>query len=302
VRGDRPHPGLGAPGSGARLGGAVVAQPEGGVDEVERGEEVSEHVRKVQPAPSPVECISESVSPLRRRRAGPGQHDGAVTRETAAPGRTGRPPVTSRAEILAAARRIIDRDGWEKLTVRRLAADLGVGTTTLYHHVRDKQDLLVQLLTDHAARTPRPDLPAEPRDRVVAAAVAMHDVLVAWPWAAEVLTVDGLVGRLGEPALWMVETVVAGAVDHGCTADQAVDVFRNIWYFTVGETLVRARSAVRRPAEEPPADFFGGLDPARLPRLAALGDRWPVLAARDTYREALEAIVDGLLARAAAAP
>ena len=41
-----------------------------------------------------------------------------------AAGRTGRPPVTSRAEILAAARQLIDRDGWEKLTIRRLAAEL----------------------------------------------------------------------------------------------------------------------------------------------------------------------------------
>jgi AcrR family transcriptional regulator len=210
--------------------------------------------------------------------------------------------VTSRAEILTAARRIIDDDGWEKLTIRRLAAEIGVGATTLYHHVRDKQDLLVQLLNDHAAQTVRPDLPGEPRDRIVAAATAMHDALVAWPWAAEVLTVDGLVGLLGGPALWMVEAIVAGAVDHGCTPEQAVDLFRSVWYYTVGETLVRAHSTARRAAAEHPADrdaFFGDLDAARFPRLAAVGDRWPELAARDTYPEALRAIVDGLLARAA---
>ncbi len=59
--------------------------------------------------------------------------------------RTGRPPVTSRTQIMTAARRLIDRDGWEKLTLRRLAAELGIGTTTLYHHVRDKEDLMVLL-------------------------------------------------------------------------------------------------------------------------------------------------------------
>ncbi|WP_433502470.1 TetR/AcrR family transcriptional regulator [Pseudonocardia halophobica] len=220
-----------------------------------------------------------------------------------APGRTGRPPVTSRAEILTAARRIIDEDGWEKLTIRRLAAEVGVGPTTLYHHVRDKQDLLVQLIDDQAAGTPRPELPDEPRDRIVVAALALHDFLVAWPWAAEVLSVDGFAGRLGEPSMWMVETVVAGAIDHGCTPDQAVDVFRNVWYFTVGETLVRAHSKARRPAGAPGrSDFFGTLDASRLPRLVGIGDRWPVLAARDTFPRALEAIVDGLLAQATAPP
>ncbi|GAA1768843.1 helix-turn-helix domain-containing protein [Nonomuraea bangladeshensis] len=216
-------------------------------------------------------------------------------------GRTGRPPLTSREQILAAARRIIDRDGWEKLTVRRLAAELGIGATTVYHHVRDREDLLIQLLNQHADQTLSPDLPAEPRERIVAAAVAIHDSLAAWPWAAEVLTTDGFLGRLGESALRMVEAVVAAAVDHGCTPEQAVHVFRSIWYYTVGEILVRAHSEGRQPAGDGRPAFFAGVDLSHLPRLAALGDQWPALAARDTYREALRAFVDGLLAQAAAA-
>src|SRR5579875_1528408 len=77
------------------------------------------------------------------------RHAEAVPKPTSAHGRTGRPPVTSRPEILAAARRLIDRDGWEKLSVRRLAAELGIGTTTLYHHLRDKEDLLLLLLNEY---------------------------------------------------------------------------------------------------------------------------------------------------------
>lgn len=206
--------------------------------------------------------------------------------------------MTSRPQILEAARRLIDRDGWEKLTVRRLAGEMGIGTTTLYHHVRDKEDLLLLLLNEYAGRIPQPDGAGSPRDRVVAAAAALHDALAAWPWAAEVLTVDGFVGLLDESALWMVESVVAGAVEHGCTQDQAVDVFRAIWYFTVGEILVRAHSARGRPSGTRSADFFGNLDASRMPTLAAVGDRWPELAARDIYPESLPAVVDGLLARA----
>ena len=206
--------------------------------------------------------------------------------------------MTSRAQILAAARRLIDRDGWEKLTIRRLAAELGIGSTTLYHHVRDKEDLLLLLLNEYADQIPQPDLPDQPRDRIVAAAIALHDGLAAWPWAAEVLTADGFVGLLGESALWMVETIVAGAIDAGCTPDQAVDVFRSIWYYAVGEILVRAHSARRRAdGGRPGRPFFGNLDAARMPSLAAIGDRWPALAARDTYAAGVRAFVDGLLAR-----
>jgi AcrR family transcriptional regulator len=224
-----------------------------------------------------------------------------VPRSTSAAGRTGRPPVTSRAEILAAARRLIERDGWEKLTVRGLAAELGIGATTLYHHVRDRQDLLIQLLNEHADQTLPAELTGEPRDRIVAAGIAMHDSLAAWPWAAEVLTVDGLLGRLGDSVLRMVETVVAGAVEHGCTPEQGVELFRSIWYYTVGEILVRARSEREWARDGRSTDletFFGDLDPSKLPTLAAVGNQWPTLAAQDAYSAALEAFVDGLLARA----
>jgi AcrR family transcriptional regulator len=226
---------------------------------------------------------------------------GGVSHATESHGRTGRPPVTSRAEILAAARRLIDRDGWEKLTIRRLAAELGIGATTLYHHVRDREDLLIQLINEHVDQSLRPALPSEPRDRIVVAATAIHDSLAGWPWAAEVLTTDGFLGRLGEPALWMVETIMAGAVDCGCTPEQAAYIFRSVWYYTVGEILVRAHTASRQAAGERPASrdpFFERLDPLEMPSLAAIGNDWPTLAARDTYPEGLRAFVDGLLAQA----
>ncbi|NUR88076.1 MAG: TetR/AcrR family transcriptional regulator [Nonomuraea sp.] len=200
--------------------------------------------------------------------------------------------MTSRAQILAAARALIDRDGWEKLTIRRLAAELGIGATTLYHHIRDKEDLLVLLLNQHVDQIERPDLPADPRSRILAAATAMHDALAEWPWAAEVLTVDGFVGRLDASSLWIVEAIVAGAGDYGCSDAEAVDLFRGVWYYTVGEILVRSRSGQGRVAGS-----FDGLDASLVPRLAAIGARWPELAARDSYARGLRALVDGLLER-----
>ncbi|WP_433345076.1 TetR/AcrR family transcriptional regulator [Microtetraspora malaysiensis] len=223
-----------------------------------------------------------------------------MPRPPASHGRTGRPRLTSRAQILTAARQLIDRDGWEKLTIRRLAAEIGVGATTLYHHIRDKEDLLVLLLNHYVDQIERPHLPSDPRGRIIAAATALHDALAAWPWAAEVLTVDGFVGLLDESALWMVEAIVAGAKDHGCTSVQAVDAFRSIWYYTVGEILVRAHSA-RRPADDEHRTFFSSLDASQVPQLAAIGDQWPTLAARDTYSQGLGAFVDGLLAQATSA-
>ncbi|MBL1098492.1 TetR/AcrR family transcriptional regulator [Streptomyces coffeae] len=220
-----------------------------------------------------------------------------MPRPPAPHGRTGRPPLTSRAQIVTAARRLIDEGGWEKLTIRRLAAEMGIGATTLYHHIRGKDDLLVLLLNHYIDEIERPRLPRDPRDRIVVAATAMHDALAAWPWAAEILTADGFVGLLDESALWMVEAIVAAADDHGCTPAQSVDVFRNIWYYTVGEILVRARSPHRRTDNELPA-FRDTFDASHVPHLAAIGDQWAALAARDIYPQGLRTFVDGLLAEA----
>jgi AcrR family transcriptional regulator len=80
----------------------------------------------------------------------------------------------------------------ERLTMRRLAKEVGSTPMALYHHVRDKEELLLLLLEDFAAEMPRPDLPADPYERIVATWTAIRDHLSRRPWAVEVLTADDL--------------------------------------------------------------------------------------------------------------
>lgn len=213
----------------------------------------------------------------------------------ATPNKAGRPARTSRAAILRAARELIERDGWERLTMRKLATVVGIAPTTLYHHVRDKDELLIELLRDYAEGIPRPELPEEPRERIVTAAIVMHDALAAWPWLAEVLTADAVIG---EPALWIPETIVDTAITRGCTTEQAVRLYRAIWYYTVGEILVRANASTAgavRAGGEQRTGVFADLDAEAFPRLAAIGPRWLELTGEDSYREGLRAFVRGLL-------
>ncbi|WP_326820539.1 TetR/AcrR family transcriptional regulator [Streptosporangium sp. NBC_01756] len=208
--------------------------------------------------------------------------------------RAGRPPRISRREILDAALRIIERDGMESLTMRRLAKDVGSTPMALYHHVQDKEELLLLLLDDYAGQLPRPVLPEEPRERLVAAAQAMHDSLAGCPWIVEVLTADDL---LSASALWFPENIVDSAVKCGLTPEQGVHAYRAIWYYTAGEIIIRAAAARRRDADRPTYrdQVFADLDPQALPRLASLGGRWNALTAEDTYRQGLIALVNGLL-------
>jgi AcrR family transcriptional regulator len=60
------------------------------------------------------------------------------TRKAKAPART---PLSQEA-IVDAALRILESDGYDALSMRRLAADLGTGAASLYAHVADKDELL----------------------------------------------------------------------------------------------------------------------------------------------------------------
>ncbi|MFG3228763.1 TetR/AcrR family transcriptional regulator [Kitasatospora sp. NPDC048194] len=219
--------------------------------------------------------------------------------QPAAPRRTpGRPPRISREEVVETARRIVAADGVDRLTMRRLATEIGSTPMALYHHVRNKEELLVLLLDDYAARTLRrpEELPARPRERVVAAAAAIHEALAACPWIVEVLTADDL---MSTSALWFVEQIVDGLVECGLSPERAVHGYRAIWYYTAGEIVVRTTAARRRRAANDRPTYrdrvFADLDPGLLPRLAQVADRWAPLTAEDTYLDGLHALVDGLL-------
>lgn len=70
----------------------------------------------------------------------------------ARPERTGRgpKPAYTRADIAAAAVRIADADGLDAVSMRRVAAELGCGTMSLYNYVPRKEDLH-ELMVDAVA-------------------------------------------------------------------------------------------------------------------------------------------------------
>jgi AcrR family transcriptional regulator len=79
-------------------------------------------------------------------------------RAQARPRSAPRVPIT-RPAILDAAARVLERDGVDGLSMRRVAEDLGTGPASLYWHVRNKEELL-QLLFErfnNEIALPEPD-------------------------------------------------------------------------------------------------------------------------------------------------
>ncbi|MBO0702658.1 MAG: TetR/AcrR family transcriptional regulator C-terminal domain-containing protein [Candidatus Dormibacteraeota bacterium] len=80
-------------------------------------------------------------------------------RTRASRGRDGRVPLT-RESIVDAALTVLDRDGMDALSMRRVADLLGTGPASLYWHVRNKEELLQLLFERLTADLPLP--PPEP--------------------------------------------------------------------------------------------------------------------------------------------
>lgn len=88
-----------------------------------------------------------------------------------------RVPLT-REGIVDAALRVLDRDGLEALSMRRVGEELGTGAASLYWHVRNKEELL-QLLFERVVGEivlPDPD-PSRWREQLEELARQMRDVM-----------------------------------------------------------------------------------------------------------------------------
>lgn len=102
------------------------------------------------------------------------------------PGR--RRPRHTLEQIADAALHVADTEGVEALSMRRLAAELGAGTMTLYHYVHTKDELLA-LLADRVMgeMVIEPgDFPEGWREALSVIARRTRDVLLAHPWVFDI--------------------------------------------------------------------------------------------------------------------
>ncbi len=218
-----------------------------------------------------------------------------VSERSKSPRRVGRPARLSRDAVADAAEAIIESEGVDALSMRRLARELDSSTMALYRHVRDRDDLLVLLLDRLAADLPRPRLPRESRKRLLALFKVLYEGLDQSPCVVQVLVRGDL---MAPSVLWLIEEILATFVTAGLPVEQAADAYLTVWRFTVGELIVSHSTAQqsaeldRRPFQ---LELLAAVESGELPMLAALSDYWPKARQRKSYQERLAKVLDGLL-------
>jgi AcrR family transcriptional regulator len=92
----------------------------------------------------------------------------------------------SREAIVEAALRIADADGLSAVSIRRVAAELGARTMSLYSHIDSKDDLL-DLMTEQVLEELliKGDLPAGWREAITMIARREREISLRHPWLVE---------------------------------------------------------------------------------------------------------------------
>jgi AcrR family transcriptional regulator len=194
------------------------------------------------------------------------------------------PPLT-RDRIVEAAIGLLDADGPDGLTMRRLAERLGAGPTTLYWHVRTKDDVLDLALDEIFREVTLPAEPGEWRSDVRTLIIAWREVMLRHSWA------PALLGRpmLGPNVLAREEFLQATLVRAGFEGVRLAAATHGLANYVIGAALTQA--AAIRPAVSVDAHVRAHAD--TYPTLAATGhlenQDWD-----DLFTRALDAFLEGL--------
>lgn len=200
-----------------------------------------------------------------------------------------------RSVVLDAALAVIDQDGLEALTMRRLARDLGVEPMSLYHWVANKEDLLDGVVEQVCAQYPSLDsLTGTWRRRVEAYLDGMRTVLLAHPGAV-VLVASRPMMTAGTVAV--AESALDGLVAAGFADDDAAAVLHVLLTFVLGHALgqVGSTGGVGDRDGASVAAFRSSVPATSAPRFAATLGRGTDYDAE--FALGVRALLDGLAAR-----
>lgn len=217
------------------------------------------------------------------------------------PTRTAREaPPLSRDRIVEEAVALLDEEGADRLTMRRLAERLGTGSTTLYWHLKTKDDV-IDLALD--AIFSAVDIPGDDgldwRAAVTALITGWRAVLLDHPWSA------ALLGRpmLGPNVLARSEFLYATLLKAGVVEPHLTAAAYGLSNYVIGSALMQATWTAR--GEQATGQ-------AVREQFRAESDRYPVLAAHGplaadgdwetSFTIGLGWLLDGIQATAAQPP
>jgi TetR/AcrR family tetracycline transcriptional repressor len=204
----------------------------------------------------------------------------------------------TRERVVAEALAVIAQDGVQALTMRALAARLGVVAGALYHHVRNKQQLQDLVLDNVLAEVDVQLDSSRPwTEQLKVLAHRLRAVLEGHPGVAGILKTRD---PLGPHSLALAEAFLEPLQAAGFGDREAGLAFFLLVDYTIGFAVAGPPTSVNEQRVRDPAtraqlhQFFRSLPRERFPALVALGEHVWVDNRDERFTAGLQVLVDGL--------
>ncbi|MGY0060190.1 TetR/AcrR family transcriptional regulator C-terminal domain-containing protein [Streptomyces sp. LZ34] len=218
-------------------------------------------------------------------------------------------PALSREQIVSAALELLDAEGTEALSMRKLGTRLNAGATSMYTHVANK-DELIELVVDEVygeIEVPEATDPAHWRDAATRCARSLRWAILAHPWMASVLGGAG-VTQLGPNSMRLAAGMLAIFESAGLPAGEADPAVSTLTAYVVGmagseaawlTTLARSGLSEREWVERmwPAAEDAARDHPVLREQYAAQRAKDPRETRDEKFDYGLQRVLDGLATR-----
>jgi AcrR family transcriptional regulator len=189
---------------------------------------------------------------------------------------------------------MVDKGGLEALSMRKLAAELGVEAMSLYNHVKNKDDIVSGMLELIAGEIELPDHVQDWREALRARTIAAHQAFVRRPWAARIWM---SASSLSPHRLAQSDAVLRCLREAGLPPTVAYSAFHALDGFALGYAMQRldfpySKKELKRLASDFLADFPSETYPDFAEHVVQHMD--PKFAASDSFEFGLDLILDGL--------
>jgi AcrR family transcriptional regulator len=191
----------------------------------------------------------------------------------------------TREKIAVAALAIADKEGFEAVSMRRIAHELKVGTMSLYYYVKTKNDLIAAMDDALMGEAVLPSLPRGWQQAMMEIAKSTHAIFIRHPWALAAM----LSAPPGINAMRHMEQCLEALAETSLTKKQKMTLLAMVDDFVFGHALREAASDESVDVEFATAQLATGA----FPRLTEMFGGGRVDANKDRFERGLRALLGG---------
>ena len=145
-----------------------------------------------------------------------------------------KPTGITREMVVDACQALVEEGDYRSLTMRQVASKLKCSASTLYHHFRNRDDLLTALLDQVAIAIVHPEKKEDPREEVAGLFIVLRRVFLKDPWIIPII----LPGDRGSVhILPLVERIFLALGSLSADQGSVMRTYRCLLRYTYGDVL-----------------------------------------------------------------